>query len=123
MVTLEERELFLKAMSENWIGVPTKSEPEVQKSKPRRPAKDYDFKIDLHGLTADKALSRVKACLIRCSEIGRKRVLIIHGKGSGILRYEIRGFLAHCEWVSQVQEVPSKLGGDGAVLVLLRSTL
>lgn len=122
MVTLEERELFLKAVN-NPSWVPNKSELETQKSKPKRPPKDYDFKIDLHGLTADKALARVQACLMRCLELGKKRVLIIHGKGSGILRYEIRGFLAHCEWVSQVQEVPSKLGGDGAVLVLLRSTL
>lgn len=117
-VEKEDRELFLKAVNDH-SSIIFKPEPKSpQKAKPR----DYDFKLDLHGLNTDQAEHRVKACLARCAQLGKKRVLIIHGKGAGILRYEIRSLLANSSLVAQVQDVPARLGGDGAVLVLLRSS-
>lgn len=121
MVTLEERELFLKAIN-NPAWIVDKSEPEVKKSKPKRPKKDYDSSLDLHGLTAEKAIARAKAFLLRCLELQKKRILIIHGKGSGVLRYEIRNFLGNCDYVAEILDAPTRLGGEGAVLVLLRAT-
>lgn len=122
MVTLEERELFLKAVQDP-SSIPYKLESVFETKQARKhKSRDYDFKLDLHGLTVEKAEARVKACLIRCLGLNKRRILIIHGKGQGILRYEIRALLANSDLVAQVQDVPAKLGGDGAVLVLLRRT-
>ena len=118
MVTVEDRELFLKTVN-NLAWIADKSEPSTQKIK--RPPRDFDVKLDLHGLNSEQALGRVKACLMRCLELHQKRVLIIHGKGSCILRYEIRNFLGSSQWVAEVRDAPARLGGDGAVLVLLRA--
>ncbi|MES2504937.1 MAG: Smr/MutS family protein [Myxococcota bacterium] len=120
MVTLEDRDLFLKAVNDP-SSVVYKPEPQKPKTaKPRKGPSDFDVKLDLHGLTTQQAEARVKACLVRCLATNKKRLLVIHGKGEGILRYEIRSLLAHSKLVAQVQEVPTRLGGDGAVLVLLK---
>ena len=117
----EDRDLFLKAVNDPSL-IAYKSEPVSKSHRPKkRVKKDYDASLDLHGLTADKAIRRVKAFLLSCLERQKKRVLIIHGKGSGVLRYEVRSFLGGSELVAQVQDAPSKLGGEGAVLVLLSS--
>src|SRR3989338_298577 len=123
MVTLEERELFLRAINNpsSIVYKPEPDKPRVAAARKRSSQADYDFKLDLHGLNTQQAEARVKACLVRCVELQKKRVLIIHGKGEGILRYEIRSLLANSKLVAQVQEVPARLGGDGAVLVLLRT--
>ena len=119
MVTLEERELFLKAVR-NPSFIAHKAEPASRSLPKKKAPPDYDFKLDLHALTAQQAEARVKACLIRCVELKKKRILIIHGKGSGILRYEIRSLLANSQLVSEIKDAPTRLGGDGAVIVLLR---
>ncbi len=121
MVTLEDRELFLRAVSDP-ASIRYKAEaPPVPQAKPRKLLNpDYDVKLDLHGLTVEQAEARVHACLMRCVELKKRRLLVVHGKGEGILRYEIRALLAGSSKVSQVQEVPPKLGGDGAVMAILR---
>ena len=121
MAALEDRELFLKAVNDPSL-IAYKQEPESKSQTPKKsPQKDYDATLDLHGLTADKAVARVKAFLLNCLELHKKRVLIIHGKGSGVLRTEIRSFLGHSPLVQQVKDAPTRLGGEGAVLVLLNS--
>ena len=120
MATLEDRELFLKAVNDPSL-IAYKSEPTPKNQRPKKhPQKEYDASLDLHGLTADKATARVKAFLLNCLELNKKRVFIIHGKGSGVLRYEIRSFLGHSPLVQQVKDAPTRLGGEGAVLVLLQ---
>lgn len=121
MAALEDRELFLKAVNDPSL-IAYKQEPTPRNQRPKkRPPKDYDASLDLHGLTTDKAIARVKAFLLNCLELRKKRVLIIHGKGSGVLRYEIRSFLGHSPLVQQVKDAPTRLGGEGAVLALLNA--
>lgn len=121
MASIDDRELFLKAVNDPSL-IAYKSEPVCKSHRPpKRVKKDYEASLDLHGLTADKAIARVKAFLLGCLERQKKRVLIIHGKGSGVLRYEVRNYLGGSDLVAQVQDAPTKLGGEGAVLVLLRS--
>lgn len=122
MAHIDDRELFLKAVNDPSF-IAYKSEPILKKQRPKkRPQKDYEASLDLHGLTADKAIARVKAFLLGCLERQKKHVLIIHGKGSGVLRYEVRSYLGASELVAEVKDAPTKLGGEGAVLVLLRAT-
>lgn len=121
MVTIEERELFLKAVSDP-SEIAYKPEPVLTKKLARkRVSKPYDASIDLHGLTAEKATQRLKAFLYRCVELNQRQVLIIHGKGSGVLRYEMRSLLAGSDLVREIKEVPAKLGGDGAVIAILKN--
>lgn len=120
MADVSDQELFLNAVNDPSF-ITYKSEPVSKSQRPKKHVKkDYEASLDLHGLTADKAIARVKAFLLGCLERQKKRVLIIHGKGSGVLRYEVRSFLGASELVAQVQDAPTKLGGEGAVLVLLR---
>ncbi|MEI6805096.1 MAG: Smr/MutS family protein [Myxococcaceae bacterium] len=121
MAHINDRELFLRAVNDpSLIAYKSEPIPKSQRQK-KRPQKDYEASLDLHGLTADKAIARVKAFLLGCVERQKKRVLIIHGKGSGVLRYEVRSYLGASDLVAQVKDAPTKLGGEGAVLVLLRA--
>ncbi len=121
MADLEDRELFLKAVNDPSL-IAYKPEPiSKRRRSKKRIQKDYEASLDLHGMTADRAIARVKVFLLSCLELQKRRVLIIHGKGSGVLRYEVRGFLGNSDLVAQVQDAPTRLGGEGAVLVLLRA--
>jgi DNA mismatch repair protein MutS2 len=73
----------------------------------------------LHACTLEVALSRTDEFLKRCRLKKYRRVLIIHGKGSGILKEGVRNYLTHHKLVSQIQEAERQHGGSGAVMVTL----
>ena len=91
--------------------------PETLKSNrpSRRSIIQYDFLCDLHGLTSDEALARVKnAISVRKNAV----IMINHGKGSGTLRSAVRGFLSRNPAVKKVQH-GENLGlpeGDGVTM-------
>ena len=83
--------------------------------------------IDLHGLNRDEARHALAAFLAECLHAGRRCVRVIHGKGLGspqkqsVLRQLVRGWLAQrIEVLAYCQAKPQD-GGEGALLVLLRS--
>jgi len=73
--------------------------------------------IDLHGLTVDEAIPRLDDFLYEAYRQGRRRVWVVHGKGSGILRIEIRRHLAKHTLVSSYTPADSQRGGAGATQV------
>lgn len=83
--------------------------------------------VDLHGLNRDEARHLLADFLAECLSSGRRCVRVIHGKGHGspqklsILRQLVRGWLAQRQEVLAYCQAKPQDGGDGALLVLLRS--
>ena len=93
----------------------------------RREGHNVKASLDLHGLTIDQAREQLHQFIRLCCDHGYKRVRVVHGQGFGsatgtsVLRQQAR------HWLSQMPEVLGYVspnhadGGEGAVLVLLRS--
>ena len=79
--------------------------------------------LDLHGMTRDVAFESLYGFILSCASKQKKCLLVITGKGSGVLKNSLPQWLnvddirPHILMCSQAQP---KDGGDGAVYVLLR---
>jgi DNA-nicking Smr family endonuclease len=89
----------------------------------RRGMLPIDGRLDLHGLAPEPAREKLGEFLRTMRARGERCVLVIHGKGMGVLRGEIAA------WLSQGKAKESVLafatardddGGEGAVYVALR---
>jgi len=83
--------------------------------------------LDLHGLNSDEARKLLQEFLRDSNDQNLRHVCVIHGKGwnpnggEGILKIRTRHWLTQCRKVLAFCEAPSRAGGGGAVLVLLKS--
>lgn len=94
----------------------------VEKTPPQaKPRREIEASIDLHASTLEVALRRTEEFVLRCHLRRFHKVLIIHGKGSGVLRDGVRRYLEHHPLVAQITSAGKHQGGDGAVVVLLRA--
>ncbi len=100
------------------------SEPELDKpaqittstlSWPSSPG----VELDLRGMRALEARQRLEHYLDDVSLSDLPWVRIIHGKGTGVLRREVRNFLAQHSLVTSYQYAPSREGGDGVTIAKL----
>jgi DNA-nicking Smr family endonuclease len=73
--------------------------------------------IDLHGLDREQASTRLRSFL---SSASGEAVLVIHGRGEGIVRAAAIAELERHPRVAEHLSAPRQLGGDGARLVRLR---
>jgi DNA-nicking Smr family endonuclease len=82
-----------------------------------------DRRLDLHGLTAARAESRLAQFIETAARDGCRCVLVITGKGAGILRGHVPNWLK-CHPLSPhilaLAEARPHDGGSGALYVLLR---
>jgi DNA-nicking Smr family endonuclease len=82
-----------------------------------------DRRLDLHGLTAVRAESRLAQFIEAAARDGCRCVLVITGKGAGILRAHVPEWLK-CQPLSPhilaLAEARPHDGGSGALYVLLR---
>jgi DNA-nicking Smr family endonuclease len=75
----------------------------------------FDVKMDLHGYTAEEAVSELEEELFASES---ESILIVHGKGNGILRQRIRAFLTQCDDLTvEYGETANIPGGDGVTAV------
>ena len=94
----------------------------------RKQAHSVRATLDLHGMTVEQARNELAAFIHHCCEHQYKRVRIIHGQGFGsssgasILRLQTRHWLSQMPQVLGYVSPDAANGGEGAVLVLLRST-
>lgn len=85
-----------------------------------------DAKIDLHGLTQNSAIARLRDFLYRAQSNDCRLVLVITGKGdrgNGVLRRQVPNWLSTADLqniVSSYQEAHISHGGSGALYVRLR---
>lgn len=91
---------------------------------------DWPVKVnlDLHGLNTDAARKILQEFLHDARQSQYRCVLVIHGKGlnsaggEAILRKLTRNWLTQHTSVLGFCDAPPRLGGSGAVLVLLRTS-
>lgn len=81
--------------------------------------KRLNFKsdIDVRGFRTDEALEEVQDLIDEAAMIGIGRVRILHGKGNGILRQEIRIFLKTMPFVKSFADEHVEFGGAGITVV------
>ncbi len=75
--------------------------------------------LDLHRLTVEEAIPRLEKYLYTSFQSGLRRVWIVHGKGTGVLRREVRRYLAGHSLVKSTGTADSQHGGSGATQVEL----
>jgi DNA mismatch repair protein MutS2 len=75
--------------------------------------------IDVRGYRADAALEEVQDLIDEAAMIGIHRVRVLHGKGNGILRQEIRSFLKAMPFVKTFADEHVEFGGAGITVVEL----
>ena len=76
--------------------------------------------VDLHGMVREEASRVVTAALDSCRRDGTSILRIIHGKGTGVLRDEVRYILDGCAGVDDVRFAKPRDGGEGATEVRFR---
>jgi DNA-nicking Smr family endonuclease len=75
----------------------------------------FDVTLDFHGYTAEEALRELEDELYACDG---ESVLIIHGKGDGILRSRIRAYLKTSDLIVSFEpgETANVPGGSGVTI-------
>jgi DNA mismatch repair protein MutS2 len=75
--------------------------------------------VDLHGLFADEAIERLEAAIVAALDAGHTRLYVVHGKGSGVLRREVREYLDRHPGVRTYQYASPLDGGEGVTVAAL----
>lgn len=75
--------------------------------------------VDLHGLFADEAIERLEEAIVAALEAGHNRLYVVHGKGTGILRREVREYLGRHPRVRTYQYAAPQDGGEGVTVAAL----
>jgi DNA mismatch repair protein MutS2 len=81
--------------------------------------KSPGVEIDLRGETVNEALKRLERYLDEAALASLPWVRVIHGKGTGTLRREVRRFVDDHPLVSSYESAARREGGDGATVVRL----
>ena len=77
--------------------------------------------LDLHPFSPKEVSSLIEEYLFQCQAKGYSEVRLIHGKGTGSLRRQVRAQLARDPRVMSYRDAPIEAGGWGATLVHLKS--
>lgn len=128
-ISEEERLLFLNTIKN--LDCTNHSKKELPKNnikfKPKIKNAVPKERIDLHGLTADRALIEVKHFIGECKKNKISPILIIHGKGFGsenkipVLKNIVEYYIATegKPYIKYAADAPRELGGSGAKLIYL----
>jgi DNA mismatch repair protein MutS2 len=83
--------------------------------------KRLNFKsdIDVRGYRTNEALEAVQELVDEAAMIGILSIRILHGKGNGILRQEIRNYLKTMPFVNSFSDESEEFGGAGITIVTL----
>lgn len=98
---------------------------------PRRPRPNsakrlpIEDSLDLHGMTWEEARRAIESFLRGAVQSGKRKVLIIHGKGrrensAGVLRRNVREYVQDHPLIAESGEPEARDGGAGAVWVAVR---
>ncbi|TXJ36410.1 Smr/MutS family protein [Brachyspira pilosicoli] len=128
-VSEEEKLLFINAVKN--LDCSNHSKKELPKKnikfKPNIKNANPKERIDLHGLTADRALIEVKHFIGECKKNKISPILIIHGKGFGsenkipVLKNIVEYYIATegKPYIKYADDAPRELGGSGAKIIYL----
>jgi DNA-nicking Smr family endonuclease len=79
--------------------------------------------LDLHAFAPRDVVSVVEEYLLACRERGLLEVRVIHGRGKGVQRAEVRRLLSRLEYVLDFADALPVSGGWGATTVRLSPRL
>jgi DNA-nicking Smr family endonuclease len=77
--------------------------------------------LDLHSFAPRDIPSVVAEYVRACREKGIRRVRLVHGRGKGVQRAEVRRTLRSLPGVASVADAPPASGGWGATVIDLTS--
>ncbi|MBE0674007.1 MAG: Smr/MutS family protein, partial [Bacteroidales bacterium] len=106
----------------------TKSEYDRQHKRSSKAVLDWDSsmkragfrpQLDLRGLKAEEAIQKVQEFLDQAWMVSYPTVRILHGKGYGILRHQIRQYLSTLGYIRSFDDAPVDQGGTGITVVQL----
>jgi len=125
-----DRQIFLEALEKDFarayvefVRDKVQAEPQRVRHKSRLDSpkiSDVEARIDLHGMTRERARNALELFLKVCISKNRRCVLIVHGKGTGRVKEEVFEILNHHTRVSHFRAAPAKLGGHGATIAVLK---
>ena len=75
--------------------------------------------FDLHSFRPEDVASVIEEYLREARAAGLREVRIVHGKGIGVRRAEVRRLLAGRPGIADYFDAPPERGGPGATVVLL----
>ncbi|MET0554147.1 MAG: Smr/MutS family protein [Vicinamibacteria bacterium] len=79
--------------------------------------------LDLHAFAPRDVVSVVEEYLRECRARGLLLVRVVHGRGRGVQRAEVRRLLARLPGVASFADAPPQSGGWGATMVELEPQL
>ena len=76
----------------------------------------FDEDIDLHGYTREEAIKELEELVFSSSS---KTFLVIHGKGTGVLKSAVRAFVRKSQYIKSYEfgENINLPGGDGVTVI------
>jgi DNA-nicking Smr family endonuclease len=115
-----DRELFLRAVNQgdffSRLETPTSKTP-TRKTPLSQKRDNIDAHIDLHGLFAEEAVNRLLRFIANEKARGSRVLLVVHGKGSGVLKNAVWSIAETNAAVDDFQVAPGKHGGEGAIIM------
>jgi DNA mismatch repair protein MutS2 len=87
------------------------------KTKGKAKKEPVPDEIDLHRMTVDEAVPVIEEFIYKAYQAGHSRVWIVHGKGTGVLKQEVRRYLSKHSLVKAQRTANSDRGGVGATQV------
>ncbi|MGQ8364077.1 endonuclease SmrB [Glaciecola sp. 1036] len=80
-----------------------------------------EIRLDLHGLTRHQAKHEIAAVIEEAYEHHHECINIIHGVSGGVLKQQVPSWLVQHPRVIGFHQAPLEWGGQGALLVLIKS--
>ncbi|MFO7575388.1 MAG: Smr/MutS family protein, partial [Bacteroidales bacterium] len=106
----------------------SKAEYERQHRRSSKPVLDWEStakrtgfssQLDLRGMRSEEAIPRVQEFLDQAWTISYPVLRILHGKGYGILRQQVRQYLSTLGYIRSFDDAPLDQGGSGITIVEL----
>ncbi|MGL5912584.1 MAG: Smr/MutS family protein, partial [Bacteroidales bacterium] len=81
---------------------------------------NFSTNIDVRGMRTEEALAEVEILLDQALMFGESELRILHGKGTGTLKQEIRKYLKTIRSVANFTDESEQHGGAGITIIKLR---
>jgi DNA mismatch repair protein MutS2 len=77
----------------------------------------FSSEIDVRGKRSNEAIPLVMEFVEQAIVLGITHIQILHGKGDGILRSQIRTFLQTVDVITSFSDAPLEMGGSGITII------
>ena len=81
----------------------------------------FSTRLDIRGRRSDEALQQLEFWLDEAIMLGQQELCVLHGKGNGILREQVRNYLRKFPGISSIRDEHADQGGAGVTLFRLNS--